>query len=106
MSRFAEDAASILAAAESASVHGEAPSEMTILIGHDGGIHMIADSDWPLDSLARHHGATRAYRVSTLPGSVRVEGREGLKTCVMHSIPPEQAARALLGSNVPAISWR
>jgi hypothetical protein len=83
----------ILEAAESAG----SSSSMTILIGHEGGIHMIADSDWPLDSLSWHHGAKTAYRVSEQSGSVRVEGREGQRTCVMESAKPMQIARYLLG---------
>jgi len=46
VSRFAERAHQILDAAEAAA-RGEACSEMTILIGQDGGIHMIANSDCP-----------------------------------------------------------
>lgn len=94
MSRFAQDAENILAAAQSAG----SSSHMTILIAHDGGIHMIADSDWPLDSLTNHHGARTAYRVTEQAGSIRVEGREGLKTCVMESAKPAQIARLLLGA--------
>lgn len=71
---------------------------MSILIGHDGGIRMVADSDWPLDSLAWHHGAQTAYRVSESRGSVRVEGREGSKTCVLESAKPAQIARFLLSA--------
>ncbi len=82
---FAEQAQSILDAAESAASRGEDGSEMTILIGQDGGIHLFADSDWPLDSLAIHHGARSAYRVTRRNGSVRVEGREGRRMCVMQS---------------------
>jgi hypothetical protein len=83
----------ILTAAESAG----SCSHMTILINPDGAIHMIADSDWPLDSLSWHHGAKTAYRVSEQSGSVRVEGREGSRTCVMESAKPMQIARFLLG---------
>jgi hypothetical protein len=83
----------ILTAAESAG----SCSNMTILIGEDGHIKMIADSDWPLDSLTWHHGAKTAYRVTEQSGSVRVEGREGMRTCVMASAKPMQIARFLLG---------
>ncbi|MGA3187783.1 MAG: hypothetical protein ABSF22_11805 [Bryobacteraceae bacterium] len=93
MSRFAEQALNILDAAESAG----SCSNMTILIGQTGAIHMIADSDWPLDSLTAHHGAKQAYRVSENSGSVRVEAREGHRTCVMESPKPAQIARFLLG---------
>jgi len=93
VSSFAEQAQSILEAAESAG----SCSHTTILINQDGAIHMIADSDWPLDSLTMHHGAKTAYRVTEHSGSVRVEGREGLRTCVMESSTPMKVARFLLG---------
>jgi hypothetical protein len=86
----------ILEAAESAG----SPSHMTILIGCEGNaghIKMFADSDWPLDSLSWQHGAKTAYRVSEQNGSVKVEGREGSRTCLMESAKPAQIARFLLG---------
>ena len=94
MSRFLEQAQNILAAAESAGT----ASHTTILIGQDGHIKMFADSDWPLDSLTMHHGAKTAYRVSEHLGSVRVEAREGTRTCIMESSRPSQIARFLLGA--------
>jgi hypothetical protein len=81
---------------EAAEASGSS-SNMTILIGNDGHIKMFADSDWPLDSLSWHHGAKTAYRVSEQCGSVRVEGREGMRTCMMESARPMQVARFLLG---------
>lgn len=92
MSRFAEQAEEIFHAAESAG----STSDLTILLG-DNGIRMIADSDWPLDSLLWHHGAKTAYRVTERRGTVRVEGREGGMRCVMESARPAQIARLLLG---------
>jgi hypothetical protein len=93
VSRFAEQALNILEAAESAG----SPTHMTILIGDDGHIKMFADSDWPLDSLTWHHGAKTAYRVTEQSGSVRVEAREGQRTCVLESKSQMQIARFLLG---------
>jgi len=87
VSRFTEYAEQILSAAESAATHGEASPEMTILIGQEGGIHMLADCDWPLESLAVHHGARAAYRVSQRCGEVRVEGCESGRTCVLTTQP-------------------
>ena len=69
---------------------------MTILIGQNG-IRMIADSDWPLESLLWHHGAHTAYRVTEAGGSVRVEGREGSRRCVLESSSHARTARLLLG---------
>lgn len=94
---LAEQAREILDAAENASRRGQVCSEMTILIGPEGHIRMVADSDWPLDSLARHHGAQSAYRVSGQTGSIRVEGRDGTRHCLLESVPPSRIARLLLG---------
>jgi len=85
---FAQRAQELLEAA----VAGPGGSVMTVLIGHDGAIELCADSDWPLESLARERGARSAYRVSSDRRGVRVEGREGLRTCVLES----RSARLLL----------
>jgi len=83
-------------AAATAAAHGEPCCQMTVLIGGDGGIHLCADSDWPLDSLAREHGARTAYRITSREGSVRVEGREGSRRCVLEERTPAQTVRLLL----------
>jgi hypothetical protein len=44
---------------------------------------MCADSDWPLDSLMLDRGARAGYRVSPRGRSVRVEGREGSRRCLL-----------------------
>ncbi len=81
---FAQRAQELLEAA----VSGPATAEMTVLIGHDGTIQLCADSDWPLDSLARERGAKSAYRVRPHRGGVRVEGCEGFQTCVLETRRP------------------
>lgn len=101
MSRFLENAAKLLDAAECAVQSGNAPSHMTILVGCEGGIRMIADSDWPLDSLQAHHGASMAYRVTQENEKIRLEGREGLRTCVFESPKVADAARFILGRVAP-----
>jgi hypothetical protein len=93
---FTERAWQILEAAEAASARGEICTEMTILITQDGGIHMLADSSWPLESLAYHHGAQAAYRVREQHGALRVDAREGTRTCRMESISPAETARRML----------
>jgi hypothetical protein len=95
VSRFVDNAEQILSAAESAVEAGHTPSDMTILITAEG-IRMIADSDWPLESLELHHGAKMAYRVSQSAAQVRVEGRAGSRTCLFETAKPEWAARILL----------
>lgn len=92
MQTFAQRAQQLL---EAASASPGVAEEMTVLIGHDGSI-LCADSDWPLDSLARERGARAAYRVTRRGAVVRVEGREGMQTCVLESRGQAEAARELL----------
>jgi hypothetical protein len=92
--RFAEQAQNLLDAALAALERGESCTEITVLIGREGGIQMCADSDWPLDSLMLDRGARTGYRVSPRRGSVRVEGREGLRRCVLEG---RTALRAAVG---------
>ena len=86
----------LLEAAESAVQAGHTPSDLTVLITDEGSIRMVADSDWPLDTLQLHHGARMAYRISQNAASVRVEGRAGSRTCLFETAKPERAARLLL----------
>jgi hypothetical protein len=95
MAGFAERAQQLLETAVAAAENGALFSEMTVLIGPDGAIQMSADSDWPLDSLARERGARTAYRVTSYRGGIRVEGREGLRKCVLEATAPRLAAAAL-----------
>ncbi len=81
MSSFFENARSIFEAAESAVRSGQTPSDLTILIGSEGGIEMLAESDWPLDRLLAHRGARMAYRVGERGGRVCLEGRSGSESC-------------------------
>ena len=96
MSRFVDNAVQILNAAESAVESGHTPSDMTILITPEGGIRLVANCDWPLESLKSHHGAKMAYRVSHNDAIVRVEGRADSRTCLFETAKPERAARLLL----------
>ena len=99
MSRFVDNAMQILDAAENAVQAGQTPTDMTILITAEGGIRMVADSDWPLDSLKLHHGAKMAYRVSQDASHVRVEGRADSRTCLFETVKPGRVARLLLNSS-------
>jgi hypothetical protein len=91
---FLQDANSIL---ETAQYSGEG-TNWTILTGGPGGVRMIADSDWPLDSLQVHTGAAAAYRVHRRGGAVMVEGRSAHQALAVRSTPPAQVARFLLGA--------
>lgn len=71
---------------------------MTVLIGHDGAIRLLAQCDWPLSSLLADRGARAAYRVTTSSaGRLRVEGRQDHHRCLVESTTPVETARLLLG---------
>jgi hypothetical protein len=69
---------------------------LAILIGQDGAIRMMMNTDWPLESLQAHHGASAAYRVSRTGSQVRVEGKSRTSSCVLESEPAGAAARQIL----------
>jgi len=93
---FAQNAANLLDAAQTAAAQG-AVTGFSVLIGGDGAIRMIAESDWPLASLQAHHGARMAFRVGqTADQRIRVEGRDGSRTCLFETAKPSGAARVLL----------
>jgi len=101
---FLDDAEAILEAAE-VTAESSVPSNVTILISPQGGIHMLSDSDWPLASLEAHHGSRTAYRVSQASGHVTVEGRSGNQRCRLEAEHPQAVARRLLAgptSTLPA----
>ncbi len=72
---------------------GETPSEFSILLGVDGGIRMVAGSDWPLESLQREYGARMAYRVTPHADRVSVDGVGQTRTCHFETAAPAQTAR-------------
>jgi len=83
--RFADHAASIFDTARTALESGQSPGELTIIVSGEGGIRVITDSDWSLDSLAAEHGSDSIYRVTQQKGSVRLEGRSGARTCIFEA---------------------
>jgi hypothetical protein len=60
---------------------------LSILVGRDGAIRMVAGSDWELEPLRMHHGARSAYRVTRRAGCVQLEGRSDEGACVLRSGP-------------------
>jgi hypothetical protein len=96
VSRFMENATSIFETAETAMTAGHVPTDMTIVIGQEGGIRLIADSDWPLDNLQAHLGAEMVYRVRQQDNSLRLEGRAGSRTCLFETAKLNGVARKLL----------
>ena len=64
---------------------GREECEVAILVGRDGGIHMLPASGWELEPLRLHHGALAAYRVSRAGGGVRLEARSAGESCVLQA---------------------
>ena len=96
VSRFLENAQQIFEAAGSASQSGLAPSDISILIDGQGGVRMLADSDWPLASLEANYGCCMAYRVNQNAGRIRVEGRSGAQSCLLQTETPQVAVKRFL----------
>lgn len=96
MDRFLTNAARILEGGRSAVQADHRGSAWTVLIGREGGIRMVADSDWPLDSLAREHGSAMAYRVEINGSHVRVDGISGGRRCALETEAPSAAFRRLV----------
>ena len=61
---------------------------LAILVGRDGGIHMLADSDWNIERLREHHAAAAAYRVTRHAGRVEVEARTAGQSCMLRREEP------------------
>ena len=85
MDGFLETAARILDGAKSAVQTGHYEPVWTVLTGGLCGIRMIADTDWPLESLRRENSADCAYRVTVTRQNVAVEGISRSNRCRLES---------------------
>lgn len=56
---------------------------------------MIAGAGWSLDALLSDRGATEVYRVRRQGKTISVEGRTGLQSCRLESVPPQGTVRPL-----------
>ena len=88
VSAFLKHAEEIFAAARDA---GTEDCDLSILVNREGGIHMIAGTDWQLESLRAHHGARAAYRVYRTNGCVRLEAHSATESCLLAAERPERA---------------
>ena len=95
---FLDNARNILDAAENVLFSTGTLEETSILIAPEGGIRVVSESGWSLESLRVHHGARMAYRVSQRDGRVQLEGRAGSRTCLFEAEKPDGAARLLLAN--------
>lgn len=96
MDEFLRNGQNLLEAAQAARQAGSAGDALSVLIGPGAAIRTFCGSDWPLESLAREHGARFAYRVSHRPGAVRVEGRSHGRTLLLEQSLPRVAHPARL----------
>lgn len=92
VSAFLKDAEEIF---QTARQGGREDCELAILVGRDGGIHMLAGSGWELEPLRLHHGAKAAYRITRNGGGVRLEARSADEACLLQA-KPAQPWRATL----------
>ena len=81
---------------ETARQGGPEDCDLAILVSREGGIHMVAGSDWGLEPLRVRHGATTAYRIARHNGHLRLEGRSAHHSSVLRSDPPGHLARATI----------
>ena len=91
-----EQAKQLFDAVEHGAETGETPSDMTILISPTGEIQMLAECDWPLESLQAHRGAGMVFRISQRGDALRLEGRAGTRTCLFETAKPDGAVRSPL----------
>ncbi len=101
MTRFNDNALRIIEIVESAMEGNLAPKELTIVIGAEGGIRILGESDWPLESLQSHHGAEMVYRVRQQGNAIRLEGRAGSRTCLFETAKLNGAAHLSGGVSGP-----
>ncbi|HLK67617.1 MAG TPA: hypothetical protein VKU19_29475 [Bryobacteraceae bacterium] len=85
MSPFLQHADEIFSTAQEA---GPDAGELSILVGRDGIIHMVAGTEWALEPLRLHYGAKAAYHISRGPQGIRLEARSASETCVLQSQSP------------------
>jgi hypothetical protein len=69
--------------------------QFSVLVGADGGIHMVFGSEWGLEPLRQHHGAREAYRVTRSAGCVVLEGRSTGASCRLEAVRPAHALPGL-----------
>jgi len=105
MSALLKNAESIFEAAQSAAEWTASTDHATnwsILVSHDGAIHMVADSDWSLEALRMQNTATSAYRIHRTHRGVTVEARSGSQKCVLESAVPDPFLLRRLAGFKPA----
>ncbi|MGA2134229.1 MAG: hypothetical protein ABSH50_18195 [Bryobacteraceae bacterium] len=101
MEAFWADAERLFDTACRAGQTGSPDCDLAILIGAQGGIHILEAGEWALPGLLAHHGAQTGYRITRRQGSVKLEGRCGSTACQMLADSPAHTARQLLSPIAP-----
>ena len=101
MDAFFENAQKIFDVARS-NGSGEL-EDFALLIGPDGGLHLVMDSSLSLEAAAVHGGARTAYHVTRSASGVRVSGQTAGRTCVLESRKPEIGQLGNRGRSNPAL---
>lgn len=83
MESFFENAQRILDVAATADANG--PEEFAVLMGEDGGLRILMNQPFRLDTAAADAGAEVAYRVVRSRSGVRVEGHGRDQDCVLET---------------------
>lgn len=101
VSRFLEDAERLFQTAAASD-----STDLAIVVGARGEIRITDAAGWDLTALQIESGARSVYRVSRNAGAVRVEGRSGLRSCLIAAEPPAATARRLLGHGEQTLPQR
>jgi hypothetical protein len=57
--------------------------DVAMLIDRQGGMRMLDPAGWTLPALGAEYGATAVYKVERRGGTVRVEGWNGSRRCLL-----------------------
>lgn len=96
VSLFWDNASRLLEAALKGAGSGPVTESITVLIGAEGGIHLIAGADWPLERLRAERGAQAAYRIQHNTGKIELIGEDGANRCRLEAARPPSPALELL----------
>jgi len=62
---------------------GQTASDYTLVWGRDGALRMLNSDGWTLPALGIEHGARAVFRVERRHDTVRVEGWDGARRCLL-----------------------
>ena len=96
MTSLLQNAKELLETATGSAEAGLDTGDWTVFIGPEGGLQLIAGSEYALASLTADRGASAAWSISRQSGTVRVEGLAGTDRCILESSPRTATLRRLV----------